>query len=329
VLSGLITVLSGNHFGSSASAAVCGVAFAILFFIAVALRPGIGMDPVRATLGVVSVGLLLACFLLAVGALDTPSVADIRTQLIRAAAGAGLVTLGMAVVAAIIPSAVAAGLAVLGLAGTVLLSCVAAGMSFPGLLVAGLVAAVAAFEVGLRLPWLRAHPSATVWTVNVAAALIGAAGTALALSFNGLAVAAAGLVGAALAVLAWRWRAVLAAIAATVALLFVETYVVLQAVGSDPTSQGVILLLSGLVMLMVVGITGMRLRGRVRAARTGGVLPEEIVLSAAVVLGLLALTDIKPTGSPFQRLPIFGAPGGQEQPSFEPFSTPLPTIPPS
>jgi hypothetical protein len=61
VLSGLITVLSGNHFG--ASAAVCGVAFAILFFVAVALRPGIGMDPVRATLGVVSVGLLLACFL--------------------------------------------------------------------------------------------------------------------------------------------------------------------------------------------------------------------------------------------------------------------------
>ncbi|HXA27842.1 MAG TPA: hypothetical protein VN193_03755 [Candidatus Angelobacter sp.] len=321
VLSGLITVVGGNNVGAGLAAAIFGVAFAVTFFVAMMLRPGAGIDAVRSALGVVSVLFLVACFVLAITATDSGPT-EPRTQLIRAAAAAGLFTFGMVGVAVLIPSAVAAGLAMLGLVGTVELACGAAGVEVFGFAVAGLLAGVVALEIAFRVPGLRRHPSAPAWMVNVAAVLVGAAATGLGVSFQGTALAATGLTGLALVLVAWRWHAVVAAVVAVWPLSLVEGYVIVSAVGGDTTTQGVIVLLVGLVVLLVVAVLGLRSRGRPREASRRPVLVDELVLVAAAVFALVALSQVG-TASPFRTSP-FGRPSPLVQPTFPPLLTPEP-----
>jgi hypothetical protein len=329
VFTGLVAMVAGNNVGAGLASAIFGVLFAVTFFVAMMLRPGAGLDPIRATLGVVSILFLVACFALAVGFADQGT-ADTRSQLVRVAAAAGLFTFGMAGVGMLIPSAVAAGLALLGLVGTVELACAAAGVELFGFAVAGVVAGVAALEIAFRVPRLRAHPAAPGWMVNIAALLTGVAATALGASFEGTAVAAAGLIGVALVLVAWRWHAVVAAVVATLPLSLVEGYLVSRAVGTDSTSEGVIVLLAGLVVLLLVGLVGMRARGAPRLAVRRPVLVDELLLLAGAFFALVALSQVGSGSSPFRTSPFTPSLG---QPTFAvptppPFPT-FPTFPPS
>jgi hypothetical protein len=321
VLGGIVSLLAANDVGRGAAAAVCGVSFVVLFFVAVALRPGVGMDGVRATVGVLSILFLVACFGLVVDIGDRQ--ADTTTQLTRAGAAAVLFAVGMGLVGVLIPSAVAAGLSVLGVVGTAVLACAAAGTTPPGLLVAATVSAVLAVEAAFHVPRLVAHPATTVWMVNIAAPLVALPVTALALTLRGLPIVAAGLAGAALAVTASRRHAVVAAIVAAVSLSVVEGYIVVQLVGTDRVGLGLAELLIGLIVLVVVAIAGLRMRGRVRGARAASVPVEDVLLVATAVVALLALTDLGMLGGSFPGNP-FPSPGG--------FGTttpqPLPTFPP-
>jgi hypothetical protein len=330
VLSGLGSLVSRNGVGAGLAAAIFGVAFAVTFFVAMMLRPGQGLDPVRSTLGIVSILFLVACFALAVGVADQGPT-DARTQLIRAAVAAGLFTFGMAGVGVLIPSAVAAGLAMLGLVTTVELACAAAGVVLFGFAVAGVVAGVAALEVAYRVPRLRVHPAAPVWMVNVAAVLTGIAATALGASLQGTALTATALAGVALVVVAWRWHAVVAAVVAVWPLSLVEGYAIAYAVGNDSTSAGVIVLLVGLVVLMLVAVLGMRARGAPREARSRPVLLDELLLVAAAAVALVSLSQVGSGTAPFRSTP-FGS-GPIVEPTFAPLSTPpafptFPTFPP-
>ena len=330
VLGGVLSLLAANNAGTSISAAVSGVSFVVLFFVAVALRPGIGMDSVRATLGVLSIVFLVVCFGLVVGLGDRHP-ADTSTELVRAAVAAGLLAVGMGLVAALVPSAFAAGLSVLGLVGTVVLASAASGVTAPGLAAAAAVSAAVALEVALRVPQLRAHPSATAWMVNVAAPLVALPITVLAITLRGTPVAAAGLAGATLAVMAWRRRAVVAAIVAAVPLSLVEGYVVVQVVGGDRVGLGLVELLIGLVVLVAVAVAGMRMRGRVvRVARERPVLLEEVLLAATAVVALIALSDLGGgTSGPFFPGNPFSPSGSgtNPAPSFSSSFPPVPTFP--
>lgn len=330
--SGIATLLAGAHLGNGTAAAILGVIFVVLFFVAIMLRPGPAMNPVRATLGVVSVLFLVGCFALAVGAADQGGV-DTSTQLVRAAAAAGLFMLGMAGVAVLIPSAVAAGLAMLGLVATVVLASAAAGVEGFGLAVAAVIAGVVDLELAFRAARLRAHPGALTWMVNVAALLTGAAATTLGISFHGTAVACAGLVGLALALSAWRWHAVVAAVAAVFPLSLVEGYAIFNATSSDSTASGVVILLVGLVLLVLIALAGMRMGKAAVTSRGRLVVFDELLLLAAVAMALVALTEVGSSFTPFQGTPF--APGGSfgttnPEPTFEPFLTPpaFPTLPP-
>jgi hypothetical protein len=324
----VVTLLVANNAATAVAAAVSGVAFAVLFFVAVALRPGIGMDSVRATLGVVSILFLVVCFGLVVGLGDRHP-PDTSTELVRAAVAAGLFAVGMGLVAALIPSAVAAGLSVVGLVATVVLACGAAGVTAPGLAVAAALAAVITLEAAFHVPQLRVHPSATVWMVNIAAPLVVLPITVLAITLRGTPVAAAGLAGAAMAVMAWRRRAVIAAILAAVSLSVVEGYVILQIGGTDRIGVGLVELLIGLVALVAVAVASLRMRGRVRVARERAVLVEEVLLAAAAVLALISLSDLGGTSGPFFPGNPFspGAPGTVFPTPVPPAFAPLPTLP--
>ena len=335
VIGGVASVLAGAHVGSGAGAAVLGVAFVVLFFVAMMLRPGPAMDPVRASLGIVAVLFLVGCFAVAVGAADQGPI-DTGTQLVRVAAAAGLFTLGMAGVGMLIPSAVGAGLAMLGLVVTVVVASAAAGVEGFGLAVAAVLAAVVALELAFHAPRLGSHPGASPWMVNVAGLAIGAAATVLGISFQGTAVASAGLVGAALALVAWRRHAVVAAVAAVAPLTLVEGYVVASATSSDTTAAGAAELLVGLVLLIVVGLVGMRVRDGSAPPRRRLLVPEELLLLAAAAMALVALTQVGSGFTPFQGSPFapsggsFGSPTQEPLPTFAPFGTPpaSPTLPP-
>lgn len=323
IVGGILSLLFATNAGTGVAAAVCGMCFVVLFAAAVALRPGTGMDSVRSTLGVVSVLFLVACFGLVVGVADRAPI-DTQTQLVRAAVAAGLFTLGMGLVAALIPSAVAAGLAMLGLVGTSVLASAAAGVSGVGLAAAAVVGAVVALELPVRVPHLAPHSGAASWMTNLTSPLLAASATVMAASFHGTPVAAAGLVGAALAVIAWRRRAVVAAISAAVPLSLVEAYVIVQMVGSDRVGVGLVELLIGLIVLVVVAVVRTRAQGRARAVRPRRVLPEELLLVAAAVVALIALSDLGPGGS------IFGPGNPLFSPGFgstEPTPSPLPPFP--
>jgi hypothetical protein len=330
LVSGLGSVLAAKGNGGGLAAAVLGVAFAVTFFVALMLRPGTGLDPVRATLGVLSILFLVGCFSVAVGLGDQGPVPS-STGLVRGAVGAGLFTFGMAGVGMLIPSGVAAGFAMAGLVVTVELAAAAAGVENFGLAVAGLVAGVVALELAFRVPRLRAHPAAGAWMVNIAALFTGLAATALAFSFQGTAIAAAGLTGAALAVVAWRWHAVVAAVVAALALSMVEGYIVVNAVGGDSAAEGVVVLLVGLVILLLVGVLGMRARGEVGQAGPRRFLPDELLLVAAAAVALIALSEV---GGGFGGLPHFpfgSSFGSSAAPSFQPIPRgptpfPLPTF---
>jgi hypothetical protein len=318
VIAGLVAVLGAHSVGAGLAAAVLGVAFAVTFFVAMMLRPGAGVDPVRATLGVISIVFLVGCFVAAVSVGDSGTVSA-NTELIRGAVAAGLFTFGMAGVGVLIPSAVGAGLAMAGLVATAVLVAAASGVEAFGLAVAALVAGVVGLELGFRVTRLRAHPSAGTWMVNVAGLLSGLAVTALALSFQGTAVAAAALMGVALVLVAWRWHAVVAAVVAVWPLSTAEGYLIVNAVGGDSTVQGVALLLVGLVVLLLVGAVGMRMRGRVAEGRHRPVVIEELLLVAAVVMALISLAG---SGN-FNAFPkVFPGSGGSvTQPTFQPFPT--------
>jgi len=324
LLGGVVAVVGAARIGSGAAAAIFGVAFALLFFTAMMLRPGRGLDPVRATLGVVSVLFLVACFALVVGVADQGQV-DTSTQLVRAAVAAGLLTFGMAGIGVLIPSAVGAGLSLAGLVATVVLAAAAAGATGIGLAVAGLVSGAATLEVAFHVPRLRAHPAATAWMVNLAALLTGVAATILGAAFQGTAMAAVALTGAALVLVAWRWRSVAAAVAAVGPLTLFEGYAIVEAVGGDATAEGVVFLLVGLVLLMVVALVGNRARAT-GGDRRRAMVVDEGLLVAAVVVALISLTQSGGGLSPFQRSP-FVNPGGIPliTPSVTP--PPFPTFP--
>jgi len=331
IISGLAVVVSGNRAGTGLAAAVFGVAFAVTFFVAMMLRPNVGADSVRATLGVVSIVFLVVCFGLASGIAD-PGRSDAHDEQVRVAVAAGLFTFGMGGVAMLIPSAVAAGLALLGLVATVALSSWAAGVEGLGLAAAVVVGGVVGLELAMRVPRLRAHPGAMAWMVNIGAVLVGAAATAMGVTGDGTAISAAGFAGLALLLVAWRWHAVVAAIVATVPLTLIEAYAVTKVVGGDASSQGAAALLVGLVLLLVVAVLGLRSRG-VRQGRSMPALLDELVLVIAAVLALAALGSTGKGLPYFRGGPFFGGSGGSViQPSFEPVPAPtfipFPTLPP-
>ncbi len=326
VLGGLLALLSAEGVGFPVNSIGCGIAFAALFLLAVGLRGSTRLDPLRSTFGVLAVLFLTACFAFAVVTGDGGSLADQGLR-IKAAGASAVTTAGMLLVAVLVPSAVAAGFAVLALQAALVFSLLAAGMDSASQLgVSALVAAVVSLIVAVRLPALRPHRRALAWMLSVAALL--AAGDALgpAIGFNGAGVAASGVLGMALALIAWRYRLVVPAIAAVPALGVLEAYLVDQvASGTDANGRAVAILVIGVVTLLLVGLVAAGLRGRAPAARPGrAFLPEELLLVAVVVLALISLGET--TRSP---IPFFGGSSGGTfgGSSVEP-PTPFPSLPP-
>ena len=322
VTAGFISLLIAANVGYPANATACGIAFAVFFFLAVALRSGVGFDTMRATLGVVSGVFLAACFVFAVqinGGFDEQSFR------VKVAAAAGVFAVGMAVAGFVVPSAVALGLAVLGVEATVILSLLAAGgVSIAGLTVAALVAALVLLFLALRLPATRLHPRGPAWMAGVAALLAVLPASEQIGVVNGLAITSSGVLALALVLIAWRRRLLVPAIVAVPALLTVEGYVVARSVTSG-TDAAVGVLVIGIVLLLVVGVVGAAMRNRART-RTGlsspptlrGVWFEELLLAAAAVFALLSLAVGPSTPFPF------GIPAG----SIGSGSEPAPTLAP-
>lgn len=324
VLSGLFGILAAEGVGFPTNAIACGIAFAGLFLVAVGVRPSPGLNPIRGTLGVVSVVFLVACFLFAVDIGSGAGIADQGFRIKLAGAGAVL-AVGMLVVGVVVPSAVASGLAVLGVQAAVVASLLAAGMdSQSQLAVAAVVTASLLVIAAMRVPRLQRHRQALAWMVSVATFLAAADAIGLAVSFTGTAVAADGLLTLALALLAWRFRLVVPAIVAVPTLIVVEVFVIRQAVGDNGGSgPAVALLVFGVVILLLVGLGGAALRGRMPVPRGGRtVLPEELLLLGVVVLALISLGESQGSGlTPF---PTQG--GGFGAPQFS--TPPEPTLPP-
>jgi len=279
---------------------------------------------VRATLGVVAVLMLDACFGFAADLNVNAGPGDTSLR-VKTAAVAAVFTAGMAVVAVIVPSAVAAGLAVLGLESAVLLSMLAAGgVGVTGYVVAGLLTALFAIAVGLRLPMLRRHPSGLGWILGVGAVLAAVASSGLSSGGSGMSVASAGLLGVALAILAWRHRSVLAAVAAVPPLFTVEGYLVEQSVGGSATEQATAALVIGIALVVAVAVVTAITRGRLRTTATARLLrPEEVLLAGAAVFALLALGQEGPS-LPFLRGFSELGTTPQIQESFVPLPIPVP-----
>jgi hypothetical protein len=334
LFAGLIELLDAQSVGFPANAVACGIAFAVLFILSVAL-PG-GRSAMRSTFGVVAVLFLVACFGFAVDLSSSAGATD-QSLRVKLAGAAAVFTVGQAVVGVVVPSAVAAGLAVLGFEGMVLLSLVAGGSpSSLDLTVAGMVTAIALAVVALRAPRLRPHPSGLAWMVGVAAVLAATAAVFLGAGINGVAAAAAGSLILALALIAWRHHAVVPAIAAAPVLLVVEAYVVDQVAGqSTPTGQAVTVLASAAVLLVLAGIGAVAARRWTLARGDLRVRAEEVLLVVAAVFALIALGQ--PSRSPFPFLRNgFGArvqpvqptlPSQPEAPTLPAFPT-FPSLPP-
>ena len=333
VFSGLLEVLAAQHTGLPVNAIACGVAFAVLFIVAVATGPWATGGAVRGTCGVVAVLFLTACYSFVV---DLPGPTSLATDSMRLKllGAVGVFTVGNLVVGAVVPSSVAGGLAVIGLVGTVLLSVIAAGQtSATVLLVAGLLTALAAMLLALRVPRLRPHPTGLAWMLGVAAVLAAAGATVLAATLSGFAMATAGALILALAALAWRRRSVAAAIVAVPLLSLVDEYVVLRiSVGSRVTGQAVALLASGAVLVLLVGV-GRWLAGRWAVARSDrGALIEDALLVVTAALALLSLTQPRPAEPPFLR-GLLGSTSqttivGPSRVAPQPFTPPQPAPPP-
>jgi len=322
IIAGFIGIISAQDIRFPANATACGIAFAVFFFLAVALRPSVGMDGMRATLGVVSVVFLTACFVYAVEITGTISDQSFR---VKVAAAAAVFTVGMGVVGVVVPSAVAGGLAVLGVEAAVLLSVVAAGgASVTSLGVSALVAAVCVLLVVIRVPLIRPHPRGLAWMVSVGAVLAVLPASEALGSFNGLAAASSGLLALALVVIAWRHRMLVPAIATVPAILTVEGYAIAHA-ATSATDVAVGLMVVGIVVLLVIAVAGAAVRGRVRTRSTPPVglpralLPEELLLVAAAVLALVSLGTSSATPFPFLQ--------GSGSSGSEPFITQTPFPP--
>jgi len=332
IFAGLLALLSAQRVDFPGNAIACGAAFAVLFVLAVGRRSG-GPNPVRGTLGVVSAFFLAACFAFAVdlGGSGTFAEQSVRVKLASAAA---VFALGQAVVGVAVPSAVAGGLALLGVEGTVLLSLTAAGSPSPAdLVVAGLVTAIVLMLVALRLPRLRPHPGGLAWMLGAGAVFAALAALALAADANGMATAATGFLTLALALLAWRNRAVAPAIAAVPCLLVVEAYLAGQVTGDrGPAGEAAVVLASGVVLFVLVGIGGLAARQWSIADSARRILAEELLLVAAGVLALVALGQSNQPVLPFLRNGFSGVtqstPPPIQLPSLEPVpGQPAPTFP--
>jgi hypothetical protein len=290
VLGGLIGLLQAEHIGAPTHALVTGGAFAVLFFLALALRPVAGLEGLRGTLAIVAVVLLVVCFAYAV---DLGGVIpfDDHGVRVKLAAAASLFTFAMVVAAVAVPSAVAWGLAVVGMQATVLLSLVAAGgASAKAFLVAALLTALVTLLAAVHLPATRLHPGARAWMLSVASVLAAATATELASGLSGSGTAAAGVLALALAMLAWRHHTVVPAIAAVPGLVAAEAYLVHRAVGTSATSEAFGALVAGVVLLAAVAVIGVAGRGSVlRAGRWWS--PEELLLLLAAVAAVLALGE--------------------------------------
>lgn len=299
LLGGVIGLLDAENVGFPANAVGCGIAFIALFVAAVLLRPGSGGDALRGALGVTSVLFLVACFGFAVDLGGSGSFYG-QSLRVKLAAAAALFALGMGGIGVAVPSAVASGLAVLGVEGAVTLSLFASGVSSPEQIgVAVVLTAVAAMLVALRVPALRPHRTGLAWMVSVAAVLAAPAVTALASDFNGAAVAASGALAFALAALAWRHRLVVAAVVAVPALVVIEVYVADQVAGRDSASgQAATVLVIGAAMLVLVAVVGIVARTRTARLPTRGVRVEEVLLLAVAALALISLTVPGQAGLP-------------------------------
>jgi hypothetical protein len=188
---------------------------------------------------------------------------------------------------------------------TVVLSLIASGVSTPLELAAAALATAAVLTlVGLHLPVIRPHRTGLAWLTGVCAVLAAAASTVLAIDFNGIAVAAVASLVLAFALLAWRHRLVVPAIAAVPALVAVETWVVQQAAGTDRTGQAVMALVIGVVLLVLVVAfaTSVRLRASERPPGAFGL--TDALLVAAAVLAVASLTQASHIEPLFPTVPM-------------------------
>jgi hypothetical protein len=215
----------------------------------------------------------------------------------------------------------------IGLAGNVALK---------GVFVAGIITALAMIAVGVRAPRLRPHPMALRWIVGVGSALAGADTLILVSGGGGSTAATAGFVGIALVLLAWRYHAVVPAIAAALPLIAVEGYAVGEATGSD---NGGGLIVVGMAVIVGVAIAAVAGRGRARRPAGSGIRVEEVAMGCAVVAALVVTADSGVQSAPFPFTRGFDFGGSVQvqpvptleplpEPSFRFTLPPVPTLPP-